>query len=378
MQLVRRLILFAAGVTPLVLLSPQASAQDQFQQSPISQRTYTFVRIQDRDTPGTIATAARAINRRNQIAGTLQCFSGCAYLWQAGDLDIIPPILDDPFAANAAYGLNDRGDVVGQTSVAATLPPHAFLFRSGESTDLGTGYPTPGGYSLAFDINNFGWIIGVRGVSQSAPQRAFLYRDGSFVELGTLGGQSHLPFGVDATANAVNDRGQIVGAALPAQPPLQSYLWEQGVMTALPNLGGNTEASEAFSISNSGHVVGASQTAGLEIHAFSWESGVIRDLGTLGGRFSYAYGVNGLAQVVGSSATATTPTGNAGHATLWEDGQVIDLNRRVVNLPSDVVLETAYAINHAGIIVGNTCTQFCERGPDGNTQAFLLIPSRVQ
>ncbi|HZN77744.1 MAG TPA: hypothetical protein VFC00_39520, partial [Micromonosporaceae bacterium] len=58
----------------------------------------------------------------------------------------------------------------------------------------------------------------------------------------------------------------------------------------------------------------------------------------------------------------------------YENGQVIDLNTRVVNLPDTVVLTTANAINDAGVIVGNGCLQPCNPFGSSGT-AYLLIPN---
>lgn len=145
-------------------------------------------------------------------------------------------------------------------------------------------------------------------------------------------------------------------------------------MQDLGTLGGETEATSAFGINNAGTAVGSSQTATGEIHAAVWRDGMIRDLGTLGGNRSAAYSINRFNQIVGGSLTATSPPFNAGHAFLWEKGGMIDLNEVVTNLPADVVLESARAINDRGEIVGFTCTEFCEPRATVPTHAFLLAP----
>jgi probable HAF family extracellular repeat protein len=184
-----------------------------------------------------------------------------------------------------------------------------------------------------------------------------------------------LPFGVDSIAYAINDRGQIVGTALPPDPPLHAFLWQGGVMQDLGTLGGDSEATQAYAINNHGQVVGASPTAAGQIHAFLWSNGhFLQDLGTLGGDSSTAYGINVHGIVVGSSRTPASPAFNAGHAFLWKSFEIVDLNNVVSNLPPDVVLEVARAIGDDGRIIGTTCTSFCEAGATAPTHAYLLTP----
>jgi probable HAF family extracellular repeat protein len=122
-------------------------------------------------------------------------------------------------------------------------------------------------------------------------------------------------------------------------------------------------------------VVGSSPTAAGFTHAFLWESGAMRDLGTLGGDSSYAYGINADGEVVGGSRTPNSPPFSAGHAFLWANGRIVDLNSVVTNLPGNVVLEVARAIGDDGTIAGTTCSGFCEPGKTAPTRAFLLVPN---
>jgi probable HAF family extracellular repeat protein len=339
-------------------------------------RTYTYVDLGSlADPPSEHTSAAWGINRSGQIVGASETDvfgAPHAFLWQDGQIMDLGAIGGGTFASSAAYGLNNRGHIVGQTTVTSTEPPHAFLYRDGVMNDLGTGFGR-GSFSRSWDINQNGQIVGERSQTQLGVLRAFLYQSGTFLDLGTLGG--HAPFGIDSIAYAINDRGQIVGTALPPEPPLHAFLWEEGVMQDLGTLGGNSEATQAFGINNSGAVVGVSQTLSEEMHAFVWRNGVMQDLGTLGGDSSYAYAINRAGQIVGGSRTSTSPQFNAGHAFIWERGRIIDLNEVVTNLPADVVLEVARAINDDGSIVGTTCTQFCEPGATATYHGYLLIPN---
>ncbi|MGI8529476.1 MAG: hypothetical protein ACR2KO_08355 [Geodermatophilaceae bacterium] len=71
---------------------------------------------------------------------------------------------------------------------------------------------------------------------------------------------------------------------------------------------------------------------GLHLHPLLWLDGEMLDLGTLGGAQSYAFGINRLGQIVGTSGFSADPLLN--HAFVWERGQMVDLNNAVTNLPA--------------------------------------------
>ena len=382
---IHRSVLVAAlglllSLPALLVSSAATSVAAPLQQTSDTLGAYRYTDLGVLGDPGSgpEGSAAWSINKAGQVVGasTTDVFAAThAFLWQNGQLRDLGVIGSSTVSASAAYGINNAGDVVGQTNVdPANEPPHAFLYRNGVMRDLGTGF-SRGSFSRAWDINNNGWIVGERSRQQSSPVRAFLYRNGRFRGLGTLGGRSPSRFGTDSIAHAINDRGQIVGTALPPNPPLHGFLWENGVMHDLGTLGGNGEATIAFAINNGTQVVGASQAANGQTHAFLWQDGVMQDLGTLGGNYSAAYGINIHGQIVGGSRVPNAPSGNAGHAFLRENGQLIDLNDVVSNLPSNVVLESARAISDDGRIAGTSCTGFCEPGATAPSHAFLLTPS---
>jgi probable HAF family extracellular repeat protein len=343
------------------------------------QRTYSYIEI---GVFGTASADGRGagtgwdINDAEQVVGssTTNVFgAGRAFRWKAGRLVNLGVIGGGDYAASSAHGINEAGDIVGQSHVNPTDPPHAVLHRKGVLTDLGTGYGA-GSFSRAWKINNLGEIVGERARRQSSQLRAFLFRNGRFRDLGTLGGTAGL-FGTSSIAYDINDHRQVVGAALPPSGPLHAFLWERGAMRDLGTLGGNGEGTQARAINNDAQVAGSSPTAAGSIHAFLWRDGTMRDLGTLGGDSSYAYGINANGEIVGGSRTAISPPNNAGHAFLWAKGRMVDLNTVVTDLPSNVVLEVARAINDDGSIVGMTCSAFCEPGKDAPTRGFLLVPN---
>jgi probable HAF family extracellular repeat protein len=354
---------------PLVRFKPALCAAFAAVCLPAAAASYTYVEI------GAGATSARAINQDGTVVGALDDADGNrSFSWRKGVLTDLGAGRDAFWAASFAQGINDPGVVVGGMYVKFSQPAHAFVRPKEKLRDLGTGFGS-GSYSLALDVNNQGEIVGLRSSEQAASQTAFLYRNREFIDLGTLGGHDRIPYGTDSIAYAINNKSQVVGTALPPTYPLHAFIWQDGVMQDLGTLGGDREASMARAINEAGHVAGNSPIASGAMRAFLWINGRMRNLGTLGGSQSYAYGMNDMGQVVGASTTPDSPLASAGRAFVWQRGKLVDLNTVVSNLPDNVTLEIAYAINDRGVIVGATCSLFCEPGKSSPQRAFVLIPN---
>src|SRR5207302_4587432 len=104
---------------------------------------------------------------------------------------------------------------------------------------------------------------------------------------------------------------QIVGQASTLSGDKHAFLYENGIMTDLGTLPGDTSSSAA-AINDRGQIVGTSGFPGE--HAFLFDNGVMIGLPTLpGGHFSGALGINNHGEIVGSSDA----TNALSHATLW-------------------------------------------------------------
>ena len=105
-----------------------------------------------------------------------------------------------------AFGLNDHGDVVGDSSSTAE-PSRAFLWRAGRMIDLGD---IGGGLSEGVAINNDGVIVG-RSFTRYFTQHGYVYMNGKMCDLNDcIGANSGW---VVTDARAINDRGQIAATA---------------------------------------------------------------------------------------------------------------------------------------------------------------------
>lgn len=103
-----------------------------------------------------------------------------------------------------AYSINNRGQVVGIADTAGAN--HAFIYSGGHMQDLGT---LGGSRCTASAINESGQIVGQSEITGDSTYHAFLYSDGKLQDLNNLVAPNS-GF-ILYSANAINDRGQIVG-----------------------------------------------------------------------------------------------------------------------------------------------------------------------
>ncbi|WP_158623353.1 hypothetical protein [Corallococcus sp. CA053C] len=113
-----------------------------------------------------------------------------------------------------------------------------------------------GANTLSFGINNRGEVVGETYVGSK--YRAFLWRKGRMIDLGDLGG------GV-SRARAINDFGQVVGTSLNGRNFNVPFVWSNGKMTELQFLlapGTGWFLTEVASINNAGQIVGSGNFSG--------------------------------------------------------------------------------------------------------------------
>jgi probable HAF family extracellular repeat protein len=198
--------------------------------------------------------------------------------------------------------------------------------------------------------------------------------------------------GAFAQALAINDSGTVTGNSQTASPlsgvyqPNHAFVWQVKTgMVDLGTIGG--DSSYGTSLNSNGHIVGYSTISKVDnrMHAFLHDGTTMLNLGSLGGTSentdqSFALGVNGSDQVVGYTYLPQTlgrvsgPVSDPTHppqpvAFVYQNGQMQDLNTRIVTPGSNYRLFSATAINDNGQIVA---TAFNESA--NNFHAVLLTP----
>lgn len=165
------------------------------------------------------SSRAYAVNEAGQVAGTMSASALHAFLWTPnvpnGTVGTMVD-LDPGGTYSEAYGLNDRGDVVGQHAVAGG-GVGAFIWNAATGLqDIGT-FPS-GGNSAALGVDRLGRVVGLA-VNASGQFRPFVWTSKTGMQdLGTLGG-------ANGAAYATNPKGQAVGYSQTAGGQIHATLW---------------------------------------------------------------------------------------------------------------------------------------------------------
>ncbi len=169
-----------------------------------------------------------------------------------------------------SIGMNNRGQVVGNSNVAGDQSYHAFVWdKHGGLKDLGTleGYSL---YSEANWINDASEIVGESDAMSEAgvfSSHAFLWKNGRMVDIGTVAGDAC------GVAVSINSRSQIVGfGSADCNQEDHAFLWENGGPTV--DLGtlvvpGSTAVTliEAIFINDPGEIAARGKLANGDEHA---------------------------------------------------------------------------------------------------------------
>jgi probable HAF family extracellular repeat protein len=258
---------------------------------------YSSGAMVDIGTLGGVNSTGFAINNIGQVTGESDTGLGAshAFLYSGGSMIDLGTL--SGFTQSVGRSVNDAGQVVGYaSSLLAGSPSQAFLYSGGTMTGLGT---LGGRDSFAFGINNAGQITGESLITGNTGSHAFLYSNGVLQDLGTFGGPN-------SVGTAVNDVGQVTGLAYLADFTHHAFVYSNGTMTDLGTLtpGG---FSLGAALNNAGHVTGsASSNPTLPddlggMHAFVYRDGIMIDLNAFaptGVTFTDGFAINDAGQIL--------------------------------------------------------------------------------
>jgi probable HAF family extracellular repeat protein len=156
-----------------------------------------------------------------------------SYVWDpdTGVIQVLRALAG--YSASAAFDWNDNGQAVGTSAQCSALttgsPEEATLWQDGQPTYLGTLGGTTNNF--AFGINNRGQVVGVSDLVGDNVNHAFLWTEADGMQdLGTLPGD------VYSTTGNINDKGQVAIESCDINFTCRAAIWQDGKMTDLNTL----------------------------------------------------------------------------------------------------------------------------------------------
>ena len=256
---------------------------------------YIYTTIRD---PNSVNTYAFGINNAGQIVGQSDA---AAYVYNGG----VFTALDLPFAVNyaTATGINNSGQIAGFYS--DSTGGHGFVKSGGNYTTL----EVPGAsLTYATGINDSGDVAGYYYATQDVAGVPTIRQLG-FVKSGGVYRTIDAPgAGVTQTyAAGINNSGQVAGTFFDGTR-FKGFIEDGGVFTILDHYASGTWV---YGINNLGDVVGFYEVPGNHgYHGFVRSGGVYTTIQTPDGyndSFTQAWGINDLGQIVGYYSPASDP-----------------------------------------------------------------------
>jgi len=274
--------------------------------------------------------------------------------------------------AIGATGINNLGEAIGFSggNLYQREPDGTINILSQPDPHSCTGYycQYSGAFRGAFDINDSGQVLAKSSFLNPADDSLILRdKDGSVSTLMWNGSGTYFQLA------ALNNKGQVALSGSGGHSSVQFIdLWDKGTYENVVS-SSHLMQLDLYNITTldvndlSQVVYSAYRQYPYEYPpqpetGFLWSKSSTTNLGTLGGKTSKANSINNLTQVVGTSQTSL----GAGHAFLWENNIMTDLNS-LIDPNSGWELLSASEINNQGDIVGTG--KF-----NGQEHGFLLKP----
>jgi probable HAF family extracellular repeat protein len=212
---------------------------------------------------------ASGINDQGQMTGGFNVSGQShAYLWSLPRTTSVQPATQlfhdlgglPGYPNGGGLGINTTGQVYG-TFATANFPyaRHSFFVSDGVLRDIGT---LGGDQNYAYGMNDRGYVVGTTQAGGGA-YHAYVWHDGNMVDLGIYGLFA-------SVAHGINNLGQVVGTGGPNFDP---FIWQDGVITDLatlidPQSGWNGQWLIPTAINDAGLIVGYGTNPSGEQHAF--------------------------------------------------------------------------------------------------------------
>ena len=325
----------------------------------MNQTTYAIkYTVTDIGTLGEAPSFGCGINDKGQVVGDSYITGGVnyhAFLWdkENGIIDL------GTTAGNwsTAYKINNSGISAGSSTIQSdNINKHATIWGiNNKTTNLGT---LGGPWSSAYGINDSGKVVGLSYTDNTFNNsHAFIWDEiNGISDLGLLGGTY-------SNAENINNQNQVVGYSTYTSENgnVHAFIWNEiNGMTDIGTLGTN---SYARGINDNNEVVGEIILANGISHAFIWnKNDGMRDIGTIENYSTNAMAINNFSQVVGYAWDKDS----AYFGFIWDEEELKDLNTLLIN-PTDYVITIARDINNLGQISA-------EGYINGEHHAFLLTP----
>jgi probable HAF family extracellular repeat protein len=298
----------------VILVAAGAFAQPQYEVVDLSELYGDRFTPEDINTSGVIGGHVRISSSQEQ-----------ACVIENGQLQYLPKVDGHYWFLT---DLADNGNAIGG---GGNL--RGYFYHDGKVVDIGvSGEHGENGFNPAIGLNDLGQVVG-----ETGDHRPFFWQSGKLTFLDAP------PFGGGAID--INDS-SVIGGQIIAEDDegltLHAARWTSGKYQDLDPVW--SERSEVRGINEAGNIAGLAYHMNGPLTAILWRGDKAIDLGDLGGGLSEAFALNDLDQVVGGAADER----GVEVGFLWEKGTMYELKDLIPDGSGFVDLEIPFSINNEG------------------------------